>query len=277
VKSHVIQRFACLAALGAGCVLSMPAQGSVEEPVPAVWKERKLSFHYSSSIAVYACKALEGRVADLLRAVGARDDIRVHANNCDQTLTPATPGVIGPSGRTTARPMSAPYPEGRLDTAGRQSVFLLVTLMMPTEVTPEVLAELEKDKQRRELVARVSGNPAARFNDPVIFPADRQEVTLSQKTVGLEPEECELLDQMSTTVFQELGVSVVRKRTNCDRTRPSLAPPELVVESLMPAQPKPADDDGEEEPEETKPPVPSGSPTPAAPPAPEGASKPTGG
>jgi hypothetical protein len=82
---------------------------------------------------------------------------------------------------------------------------------------------------------------------------------------------------MSTTVFQELGVSVVRKRTNCDRTRPSLAPPELVVESLMPAQPKPADDDGEEEPEETKPPVPSGSPTPAAPQAPEGSSKSTGG
>jgi hypothetical protein len=277
VKSHVIERFACLAALGALGVVSMPAQGSVEEPVPAVWKERKLSFHYSSSIAVYACKALEGRVADLLRAVGARDDIRVHANNCDQTLTQATPGVIGPSGRTTSQRMSTPYPEGRLDPTGRQSVFLLVTLMMPTEVTPEVLTELEKDKQRRELVARVSGNPAARFNDPVIFPADRQQVTLSQKTVGLEPEECELVDQMSTTMFQELGVNVVRKRTNCDRTRPSLAPPELVVESLMPAQPRPVNDEGDEPSEETEPTVPPGPATPAAPPAPEEASKPTGG
>ena len=279
MKAHVIRRSACLALLGMLGVLSARVQGSVEEPTPAVWKERKMSFHYSSSIAVYACKALEGRVADLLRAVGARDDIRVHANNCDQTLTPASPGVIGPSGRTTARPMSAPYPEGRLDPAGRQSVFLLVTLMMPTEVTPEVLAELEKDKQRRELVARVSGNPAAKFNDPVIFAAERQKVTLSQKTVGLEPEECELVDQMSTTVFRELGVNVVRKRTNCDRTRPSMAPPELVVESLMPAQPKPADDDSNEEPEESESPVPvppaPGSATPAVPPAPEEARKPT--
>jgi len=275
VKAHVIRRSACLAVLGVFGVLSTPVQGSVEEPTPAVWKERKLSFHYSSSIAVYACKALEGRVADLLRAVGARDDIKVYANNCDQTLTPASPGVIGPSGRTTARPMSAPYPEGRLDTAGRQSVFLLVTLMMPTEVTPDVLAELQKDKQRRELVARVSGNPAAKFNDPVIFAAERQEVTLSQKTVGLEPEECELVDQLSTTVFRELGVNVVRKRTNCDRTRPSMAPPELVVESLMPAQPKP-DDESDQEPAERESPVPPapGSATPAAPPA-EDARKPT--
>jgi hypothetical protein len=172
---------------------------------------------------------------------------------------------------------SSAFPEERLDPVGRQSVFLHVTLMMPTQVTPEVLAELEKDKQRRELVARVSGNPAAKFNDPVIFAAERQEVTLSHKTVGLEPEECELLEQLSTSVFQELGVNVVRRRTNCDRTRPSLAPPELVVESLMPAQPKPVDDDSDREPEEAESPVPPapGTPTPAVPQAPEEAGKPT--
>lgn len=268
MKAHVTLTSACLAALGM-LVTCLPAHGAVDEPVPAVWKEHQVSFHYSSSIAVYACKSLTGRVADLLRAVGARDDIKVNANNCDVTLTPATPGVVGPSGRIS-RPVSSPYPEARLDTSGRQSVFLHVTLMMPTQVTPEVLTELEKDKQRRELVARVSGNPAARFNDPVMFAAERQEVTLSRKTVGLEPEECELVDQMSTTVFRELGVNVVRKRTNCDRTRPSLTPPELVVESLMPAQAKPADDEPEEtqSPAAPEPPTatPPGTPAPAEPP-----------
>jgi hypothetical protein len=259
-------------------VISQPVHGVAEEPIPAVWKEHQLSFNYTSSIAVYACKALTGRVADLLRAVGARDDIKVSANNCDATLTPASPGVVGPSGRIS-RPVSSPYPEARLDTSGRQSVFLHVTLMMPTQVTPEVLVELEKDKQRRELVARVSGNPAARFNDPVMFAAERQEVTLSQKTVGLEPEECELLDQMSTTVFRELGVNVVRKRTNCDRTRPSLTPPELVVESLMPAQPKPVDDSEDESDQPASPAPPeSGSTTaPVAPQPPGEVSPPSGG
>jgi hypothetical protein len=75
----------------------------------------------------------------------------------------------------------------------------------------------------------------------------------------------------------QLGVNVVRKRTNCDRTRPSLAPPELVVESLMPAQPRPVNDKGDEPSEESEPTVPPGPPTPAAPPAPEEASKSTGG
>ena len=38
--------------------------------------------------------------------------------------------------------------------------------MMPAQVTPELLKEIEKDKSRRELVSRVTGNPAAAFNDP---------------------------------------------------------------------------------------------------------------
>ena len=279
MKAHVIRRSACLPALAVFWVVPMTAGASAGEPVPAVWKEHQLSFNYSSSHAVYACKSLTGRVGDLLRAVGARDDIKVSANNCDDTLTPASPGVIGPSGRIS-RPVSSPYPEPRFDTSRRQSVFVHVSLMMPTQVTPEVLVELEKDKQRRELVARVSGNPAARFNDPVIFPAERQQVTLSSKTVGLEPEECELLEQMSTTVFRELGVNVVRQRANCDRTRPGLTPPELVVESLMPAQPKPVDageDDSEEVPPPA-PPSPASAPTAPVPPAPsQPANPPPGG
>ena len=268
MNAQLTRKFACLPALAVLAVVPLTARASTEEPVPAVWKEHQLSFNYSSTHAVYACKSLTGRVGDLLRAVGARDDIKVSANNCDDTLTPATPGVIGPSGRI-ARPVSSPYPESRLDTSGRQSVFVHVTLMMPAEVTPEVLVELEKDKQRRELVARVSGNPAARFNDPVIFAAERQEVTLSHKTVGLEPEECELVEQMSTTVFRELGVNVVRKRANCDKTRPGLTPPELVVESLMPAQPKPVDTSEEESEQATTPAAPpAGSPGPPVAPSP---------
>ena len=277
MKAHVIRRSACLPALAAFCVLPMTARAGADEPVPAVWKEHQLSFNYSSSVAVFACKALTGRVGDLLRAVGARDDIKVSANNCDETLTPASPGVVGPSGRISRPVASSAYPEARLDTTRRQSVFVHVSLMMPTEVTPEVLVELEKDKQRRELVARVSGNPAARFNDPVIFPAERQQVTLSRKTVGLEPEECELLEQMSTTVFRELGVDVVRKRANCDRTRPGLTPPELVVESLMPAQPRPVDV-SEDESEQAPTPPAAGPPSPPVAPAPsQEASPPPGG
>ena len=95
------------------------------------------------------------------------------------------------------------------------------------------LEELEKDKSRRELVARVTGNPAARFNEPVKFHANWQPVTLSEGTVGVTLEECELLDQMSPGVFHELGLRVVRSRLTCESS--SLLPPEMVVEALLPA------------------------------------------
>ena len=109
-----------------------------------------------------------------------------------------------------------------------------VRLMMPTEVTPDVLAELKKDKARRELISHATGNPAPRFNDPVLFSAQWQPVTLSHETIGLAPEECELLDLMSSSVFRELGVRVVRKRYSCEPDRVSHIPPVLVAEALLP-------------------------------------------
>ena len=132
-------------------------------------------------------------------------------------------------------------PQSTADAMPNQSVVVMITAMLPTQVTPEVLAELEKDKERRELIARVSGNPAARFADPVIFPAERQQVTLSRKTLKLQAHECELLDEMATSVFREIGVEVVRRNANCDRTQQSLMPPEMVVETWMAAKPKPLD------------------------------------
>jgi hypothetical protein len=106
-------------------------------------------------------------------------------------------------------------------------------MMIPIEVTPEVLAELKRDKSRRELVSHVTGNPAAKFNDPIVFMAQWQTVTLSRETIGLEPEECELLDQMSASVLRELGVRVIHRDFSCDPNRVSRIPPELVVETLL--------------------------------------------
>jgi hypothetical protein len=113
--------------------------------------------------------------------------------------------------------------------------------MMPTEVTADVAAELERDKSRRELVSHVTGNPLPRFNDPVMFAAQRQAVTLSRKTIGLEPAECELLDQMSSNVFPGLGIDVVSRNLACDPRGAARIPPEIVVEALVVA---PADEGG---------------------------------
>jgi hypothetical protein len=123
-----------------------------------------------------------------------------------------------------------------------QFVNVLVRLKMPVEVTPEVAEELRKDKARRELVSHVTGDPLPRFDDPIVFAAERRVVTLSRKTIGVEPIECELLDQISTRGFRELGVRVVSKNFVCERGQVSLIPPELKVEALMFVAPGTGDD-----------------------------------
>ncbi len=206
-----------------------PAVGP--ENVPAVWKERNLAFSYASSKTVYSCKALVARVATLLRAIGARDDIEVGVKGCIESVVPSDDRI---NDRWNDRGRMDVFPRFHDATIDRrQDVDLEVHLRTPVEVSDEVLAELRKDKSRRELVSRVTGNPAARFNDPVMFEARRQAVTLSRKTVGLEPEDCELVDQMARSAFVDLDIKVIRRGTSCDPRRQSRIAPELQVEALM--------------------------------------------
>jgi hypothetical protein len=213
-------------------LLLLGVQSKAHEPVPAVWKERKTSFTYVSATAVYSCDALEARVASILRAIGARDDVKVRASNCSEAIV--LPGVHtnDPGGWNSPVPTTGRPPDRHTD--HRQSAVVYIRAMVPIEVTEEVLAELKRDKSRRELVSRVTGDPAARFNDPIMFWAQRQPVELSHKTIGIEPEECELLDQLSASVLPELGVGGDRN-LSCDRSGTSRIRPELVVESLRAA------------------------------------------
>lgn len=243
-----------------------------EEPKVAVWKVVEVGFSYRSSVAIYTCEALRDRVSSILRAVGARDDIEVRVSSCDSFEVPSVIPTQEPGSRWGNRSDGILTQREDQRSERTQLAGVRVRVMMPTEVTPEILAEIDRDKSRRELISKVTGNPAAAFNDPVVFPAQKQTVTLSRRTIGLEPEECELLDQISGSVFRQLKVRVVRRSFSCGRNGISHIPPELTVESFMgvpfgssavphlPAQ-------GEGDPEPSAPPA-SESP-PAAPEAPK--------
>ena len=230
----------------------MGGQVGAQEQTAAVLKLQEVDFFYRSSIALFSCSDLKGRVASIFSALGARDDIKVSVNGCDAVVTPLdepmgtwqTPSNPGqtPSSGSWQSPSSSRWQTssdrfGNRPVGRDQSAHVRVRLMMPVEVTPEVLAELNKDKSRRELVSRVTGNPAANLDDPIVFPAQRQHVTLSRQTVDLEPDECELLEQMSTSVFRELGIRVVGRGPQCDRNQVSHVPPQVTVEALMPVMP----------------------------------------
>jgi hypothetical protein len=232
-----------------------PAETSTDPPITAVYKAQELSFNYRSSNRYYSCHDIEQRVAVILVGVGARDDIDVKARNCESFMAASgdTSMDIDPTfGRNSNDPLgrdrSDPFGRGRDDPFGRnrsgsygradddrqQTASVRIRMMMPVELTPQVHAEIEKDRSRRELVSRVTRNPAASMNDPVVFAARRQDVTLSQKTIKLKAEDCDLLQQVTTQVIRRLDVRVKNQSFGCGPRTSSRIPPQLTVEALVP-------------------------------------------
>jgi hypothetical protein len=219
--------------------------------IPAVLKSREVDFIYRSTRTPLACDQLRNRVANVLRAVGARDDIQVDARECDSFISPdprlrpsqsgsRVQGTFEPraGGSLTDPMMDRTTDRMRMTRADRydrdrsQTTPVHIRLMMPVVVTPEVVEEVERDKSRRALVSRVQGNQNAVLDDPIYFPAERRDVTLSHDTLELEPMDCELLDQMQRTVFRELDLKVTSSALSCDSD--SYLKPRLTVNALLP-------------------------------------------
>lgn len=216
---------------------ALGAEAGSNEPITAVYKAHEFSFQYRGASRLYTCPELEQRVALILIGIGARDDVKVNARSCEFNFMPEEDMSIDPTfGRDRFDQSDRWGSSSRMRQPNRgreQSTSIYIQAMFPVEVTPKVLEELDKDKSRRELVSRVTGNAAAAFNDPILFEAQRQEVTLSHRTTRLQGEDCDLLEQMSQQVFRRLGVKVVRRSFNCNGGA-SRIPPQITVESLLP-------------------------------------------
>ena len=215
--------------------------------IPAVLKAREASFVYRSSTRLLTCDQLRQRIGNIMRAVGARQDVEVRANDCQSFVDPTVmsdPGRMGrssqnptdPFDRSSSSPLDrARSPRGDLSDRNRsQSTSVRIRLMMPVEVTPGIVEEVERDKARRELVSRVQGNRNAAMNDAIFFPAERQTVELSHDTIDLEAIDCELLEQLSMAVFRKLDLKVTNRSLACDPRERSYINPSLTVEALLP-------------------------------------------
>jgi hypothetical protein len=217
------------------------AQGEATEATMALWKQHELDFTYRSAVPTHTCHDLRHRVAAILVAVGARPDIEVEADDCDIVLEPD---------QTMRGGLHEPWePRGRFET-GRydtdrfhrsrsferldrgQSTRVRIRLWSPVEATDAAMEEWKKSKSRSELVARVTGNPAPVMQMTGQFPAEWQTVTLTHRNADLEPEDCQLLEQMSSTVLRQLRVRKVRS-SHCDTSVTSNLPPQLTAEALI--------------------------------------------
>jgi hypothetical protein len=215
--------------------------------VPAVLKARDANFVYRSSTRLLTCDQLRQRIANIMRAVGARQDVDVRANDCESFMDPTLmtdPGgmvrgsqnPMDPYNRSSSSPLDRAR-SSRSDLSDRnrsQSTSVRIRLMMPVEVTSDIVEEVERDKARRELVSRVQGNRDAAMNDAIFFPAELREVELSHDTLDLEAIDCELLEQLSMAVFRKLDLKVTNRSLSCDPRERSHIPPSLTVQALLP-------------------------------------------
>src|SRR5688572_25050908 len=56
--------------------------------IPAVLKTRDANFVYRSSTRLLTCDQLRQRVANIMRALGARQDVQVRADDCESLSDP---------------------------------------------------------------------------------------------------------------------------------------------------------------------------------------------
>jgi hypothetical protein len=234
-----------IASLGVACDAMGEQQQAAQEPVTAVLKMRESDFVYRSQLYYMSCDDLRNGVAVILRALGARDDVQVRVTNCSMGGVPdlvVSGGGTGPqsqSGSTwdnnwdRSTRQQSPMERMRNETP-TQSIPVHIWAMMPVPADSKVMKEMEKDKARRELISRVTGNMNVAMNDPILFAAKRQQVELSHDTIKLGPEHCQLLDQMITHVFRDFDLKAVRKNLSCDPHQKSNFPPSATVEALLP-------------------------------------------
>lgn len=201
------------------CVAASAAETPADTPAPhvqAIWKTQDLNFYFQSFTTFYACRSLEDRVRMLLIELGADKNVKVRAASCFGNEIARLPHVK-------------------------------INVTAPVEVTPEVLAELEKTRSTRELAARVRGERMTEGTEQ--FAAYWKPVSLSRGSLRLEPGDCELIDQLKRSVLPKLSIRIVKDNMSCTPNQNSLGQPRLEVEALtavpppdagLPASDKPA-------------------------------------
>lgn len=172
--------------------------------VAAVWTEHEFTFTYFGRGTYYACGGLENKIAHILTELGARPEPWVRVGCLDGTGVQLMP---------TAR----------------------IRVAVPAAVTPELLAQLEADKPKRELIAKAQGHGAVVDVATAQFPAQRQVVEfVGRRKDRIDDGDCELLEQLLPQVLEPLGVREApgSSRLRCVPRQAQVGSVQLRLESL---------------------------------------------
>lgn len=220
VRAHMYKLLHSMMVIALACA-AMSASGADKDdvvkadPVQAIWKPQEITFYFQSFTTFYSCEGLETKLERILRTLGAEQaKVQVRSADC------------------SARVVTMPR--------------VVATVLAPVEATPEAIAERDKDKGRRELVARLNRKQQEFEALNEQFPANWKRVSLSRGSLNLEPGDCELIDEVRRKVLPQLAVRIVNDDISCSPGQLSLGQPQLEVEALV-AAPKPDDPSSKKE------------------------------
>jgi len=175
----------CGVARAAGAAAASAADAGT---VSAVWVDHDLAFTYMGFTSHYSCSGIEGKVSYVMKQLGARPGYKVTSYGCIN--------MNGPEIMPRVRVRAA----------------------LPQEATPEVLAQLETDRSKRELVARAGGKPVAAIDEVTAkFPATWRNVTFEGTPLSdVQDGDCELMEQLIRNVLKPMGVREIEgSNLNC--------------------------------------------------------------
>jgi hypothetical protein len=182
---------------------TLHAQSSVSD---AVWRSQELNLTYRADTTLYTCGDLVRRVTAVLRAVGAREDLRI---------------------------------QGQCSDFARHQL-LSISLATPIEANPENVRLVTTYDATQRLLAELRGETLPSATDVERFAATRKVISLTRATrhSPLTNGDCALLQSIREQLFAPLEVRVHKSRWRCTReathTSPVFAVEALVREQAAP-------------------------------------------
>src|SRR5690606_7282072 len=161
--------------------------------VDAIWHVQQLQFQFRSQSTSYACDALELKIANILRAVGAREDVKV-------------------------------------DSGCYSRQFVSGAIVNVTLATPLIASEVNVRRavaydSRDELVARLQRVRLPSATDLERFPASWERVSVTRnRFVRLDPGDCDLLSAMSRQLFPKLSIQMDESELRCSSSTTRIRP-----------------------------------------------------
>jgi len=179
--------------------LARAAEPGTQDSIEAVWKPHELIFEYRGDDTFYTCDALRDKLRRILLHLGARRPPELRAYDCTEST-----GVVR----------------------------FQVMFESPLEATEENVRELTTYDSRRLLLARTRGESLPTAQDLERFPATWKTVSFaSDRRLGLDPRDCELVQQLRQQILTRMSIQVLRTR-RCSAFG-ELSRPAMTVSALV--------------------------------------------